>query len=144
MKRRLIALLAVVGLSAGLLMGCTPQPQNKGGDVAGLQGSWVLASWSDALALPSAPITLVISGSGVSGNGGCNAYTSDFTASADGAFLPGGVAVTAMLCTDDAVNQAEAKYLQLFSAVDSWRMDGASLVLFSKTGDQTLTYSRGA
>lgn len=97
-----------------------------------MTGDWTLASGStadgDIAIVEGSPITLIVAADGsVSGNSGCNQYTTAATIEgSDVSFGP--VASTMMACADD-VMAAESAYLAALGAVNSGAKDADTLTL---------------
>jgi len=148
--------LSVVGVLAGMVVAgllalsmflskdaIAEGPAKSGApDVTLINGSWILASWSDPADLPDADISLNVEtgeeGLRVYGISACNNYMGPITV--EGAsFSAGLMALTQMLCADSA--DAEMTYLELLAKADSWAMDGDCLVL-SADDTEVLRFDR--
>jgi heat shock protein HslJ len=97
-----------------------------------MTGDWTLASGStadgDIALVEGAPVTMVVAADGsVSGNAGCNQYTTAATIEG-GAVSFGPVASTMMACAED-VMAAESAYLAALGSVNAGENDGAMLTL---------------
>jgi len=123
-------------LSLALISCTAPQSTANPND---LIGSWSLVWWDSGQTLPDAPITLIISNEGVSGNASCNAYQGTLAVKKD-AFRVGHLGTTLVLCTDE-MTKAENTYRGLLQAVTGWRIADAALILSSE-GTDSLRFSR--
>jgi len=119
-------------LIAGLIAACGSQPPT--GSDAGppeVEGTWSLASGTTPAGpvpvLAEYPITLVISGSELSGTAACNHYGGRFNVSAGGLAI-GDLAMTAIGC-EEPVAASEAAYVGALQAVTAAARDGEELVL---------------
>ncbi len=147
------SLLALVAL--GALAGCgsddetetgggtsstTPDASADAGTDAGISGrDWLLGADGTSFPVPDGvEITLRIDGGEASGSGGCNRYTS--TVEIDGADITfGTVASTMMACAEPEKSEAETTYTNALSQIETFEVDGGTLVLSG--GDVTLTYT---
>ena len=124
------ALAALVFVAACGGAAVTTQPSEPAAPIDAT-GQWQLAGGTlDGLALmlpPDVPVTLVINGSDVSGQSGCNSYFGQVTV-VDGKPTFGGLGGTEMACAEPVMS-LEATYLGALSKVDSARIDGSTLIL---------------
>ncbi|MDR0488315.1 MAG: META domain-containing protein [Propionibacteriaceae bacterium] len=150
-KRKLSVVSLVVGIATGISLAgamylaggamtnrdnTASGPVDKGSEK--IQGSWALVSWSDAAEIPEVPITLIIESPLVFGVSACNNYSGPITIKGD-SWKVGELATTMMYCMDTA--EAETTYLALFNSVDTWFLDGGSLVLTSN-GVEVLRFDK--
>ncbi len=112
-----------------------------------LQGpTWGLTAYLDGgplvSTLPDAQVTAVFGTDNiVSGSGGCNTYSADYNS--DGAQLSIGLPrATLTNCAEPAgIMRTEALYMNLLTAVASYKIDATSLSLFDAEGTLLLTYT---
>jgi heat shock protein HslJ len=78
----------------------------------------------------------------MSGNGGCNDYSAQYTGGDEsGNINIGPVAATQKLCPDtDGVDQQELEYFSVLDTVATFQVDGNSLTLFDAQGRDAATY----
>ncbi len=139
--RRLITLLATLGILAALTTACG----DEGGTASDpgtpdLDGSWVLAAGSHDgkpfVLSDGALITMLIDGDQVSGVAACNNYGGPIAITADGVKV-GALAMTEMACDEPRMN-LETAFLAALAAVTDADLSADSLTL---TGaDTTLDF----
>lgn len=98
--------------------------------------SWVLRAWDrDEPAPTEGTITLQFSGNGVSGQAGCNRFRGPLKAgdSPDEMHF-GPLATTRRLCPPDEM-EAERRFLQRLSEVQTFRFQGGHLLLVGRGGE---------
>jgi heat shock protein HslJ len=100
--------------------------------LAELAGSrWQLAEGLPGHDPGQVPVTLAFEGEGrISGNGGCNGYSADIRASADGVRI-GPVVATKRGCPG-ARNQVEVAWFGALATVEGLRRDDGSLLLLGE------------
>lgn len=131
----ILSLLAVLGLLAAAC--------GAGGQGEQLTGShWTLTSLNGApLAEGSAPITLEFSSATeVGGQGGCNGYGGNYSASANGSISFSQIVSTLMACEPQIIMENEAAFFQALGAVTHYFVSGNSLTL--DNGTQILIFAR--
>ena len=124
------AIVMALAMTAVVLPGCgaVEAPVDLNGT------EWRLVSWSDTEVDPTPhEITLSLADGQASGRAPVNSYTGGFEFTPEGAFSTSEIAQTLMAGSDEAM-QAETVYMGLLGNVDSFRMEGANLVL---VGDGT-------
>ncbi len=123
-----IALFAVTGVAA---QSETPQAT----EAAGLSGSaWLLTATSgqdhQTLILPGSGITLNFEGEDrVSGSGGCNQYSGDYTLGDAGAITLSNIVSTLTACTDTQLTTQESIYLGALGSVTHYDLSEQRLTL---------------
>ncbi|MBK8987783.1 MAG: META domain-containing protein [Chloroflexi bacterium] len=106
---------------------------------ASLVGVWQLTDYSDApgsvVAVPDgAKITAVFGEDGtLSGNAGCNNYTTSFTVSGSSLTFNSAIASTMMMC-DEAAMQREMAYLAALTNTVTFALEGDALKLLDANG----------
>lgn len=79
-------------------------------------------------------VTLVVEGSQVSGNAGCNSYSGEVAVDGD-RFTVGPLAQTFKLCNEPAgVTDQETRFLERLGGVTTWSVEGARLTLTADDG----------
>jgi heat shock protein HslJ len=101
--------------------------------MGGLAGTtWTLVSYGDPAnptpALDTPPVTLTFSGSGVSGNAGCNSFSGGFTFEGN-TLMVGQLVSTLMACLDQPVMDQEAAVLAALSTASRFAINGNQLVI---------------
>lgn len=101
--------------------------------------TWILQSYGPANALtpalPDSRVTLIFDfdAKSAGGNSGCNHYSASFTIKGDN--LSFGDAVgTLMACSPNEIMEQETMYINMLAQVESYQVDGNSLVLLTKSG----------
>ncbi len=90
---------------------------------------WKLASWSASSLDPARfDVTAAFADGQISGRSAVNSYGGAYSASADGSFSVGALAMTEMAGEPDAM-QAERLYHSLLAQARRWHLDGTRLVL---------------
>jgi heat shock protein HslJ len=125
----------IAALAALLLVACGGAPASitpsEGPAALDPAGSWQLVNGTvDGQPLPldaDAPVTLIVDGSGVSGESACNRYFGEF-AVVDGRVTLRNLGGTEMACAEP-VMALEAAYLAGLAKVDGAAIDGDVLVL---------------
>lgn len=120
--------LALAATAVGLLTGCAADAS-----VEPLQGSWVLASGSDAEGSfidATSPVTLVVEGQDFSGSSPCNTYSGTVRTAGGGIDLgTGGIASTEQACADPDQMALEGRYYDALIGVSRAESTGDELVL---------------
>jgi heat shock protein HslJ len=155
MPKSLLLLLLALALAAGPL-GCSAAKAGSDNPAPGempalnqfnLAGtSWVLTGYGDALALtnviPGTRVTLAFNASldGVGGNAGANHYGGSLNVH-DGQLTISELFHTEMWGLTPGVMEQEARYLELLSRAESWRVEDGRLTINSQ-GGQVLVMSQ--
>lgn len=97
-----------------------------------MTGDWTLASGStadgDIAIVDGSPISMIVAEDGsVSGNSGCNQYTT--VATIEGGDVSFGVVASTMMACADDVMAAEAAYVGALGEVNAGQLDGGTLTL---------------
>ena len=96
---------------------------------------WRLAAWSASARDPADfEITAEFAAGRIGGRSAVNSYGGDCSASADGEFSVGALAMTEM-AGEPAAMQAESLYLSLLAQARRWRIANAQLVLSAGAQD---------
>ena len=103
---------------------------------AALEGTpWKLAAWSASSLDPAGfEITADFADGRISGRAAVNSYGGDCSASADGSFSVGALAMTEMAGEPDAM-RAESLYLGLLAQARRWRIESSRLMLSDGSQD---------
>ena len=122
-----------------ILPGCDDSASDAA--TAALEGTpWKLAAWSVSSLDPAGfEITADFADGRISGRSAVNSYGGDCSASADGSFSVGPVAVTEMAGEPNAM-RAESLYLGLLAQARRWRIESSRLLL--SDGNQDLLIFR--
>ena len=106
------------------------------GSSASLENThWKLAAWSASSLDPAGfDITADFAGGRISGRSAVNSYGGDYSASADGAFHVGLLAMTEM-AGEPAAMQAESLYHALLAQADHWRRANGQFTLSAGSAD---------
>jgi heat shock protein HslJ len=124
----LVALLAVCS-------GCSLVGDPLGGT------SWKLTGWSISSTDPaSVTITIAFKDGQASGNSGVNSYGGPYSAGIGGSLSFGSIAMTQMAGPEPAM-RAESAYHALLAQVGSYKVEGATLTLMDKNGNQQLIFT---
>ena len=115
-------------------LGC--DDHSSGASSAALEGTpWKLAAWSVRSLDPAGfEITADFADGRIGGRSAVNAYGGDYSASSDGSFSVGLVAMTEM-AGEPAAMQAESLYHSLLAQARHWRIAGSQLVLSAGSQD---------
>ena len=121
-----------------LVLGCD-DPSN-GSSAAALEGTrWKLAAWSASSLDPAGfDITADFADGRIGGRSAVNSYGGDYTATADGGFSVGALAMTEM-AGEPAAMQAESLFHALLGQANRWRIANGQLVL-SGGGQELLIF----
>jgi len=125
------ALAAAAALAAG---GCA---QDATQDIEGV--TWVLSRYEDGSGevvgvLDGTRVDAYFSDGSVSGTGGCNSYSGEYTSS-DGSIEIGALVQTEIFCMEpEGVMDQEAAFFQAMSRASSYRLEDSSLVLEDEEG----------
>ena len=85
--------------------------------------------------------TLFLSNGGhATGSGGCNRFSAQATLSGDSIHF-GTIGLTRKTCGHD-VNSQEMKYILALESAERWKIDGATLLIFSKGADKPLRFTQ--
>lgn len=76
----------------------------------------------------------------MTGSGGCNDFSAEYTTSGRDSLTIGPVASTRMACADD-VTQAEAEYFTALGEVATYEINGTTLTLRDASGAMQVTYA---
>ncbi len=121
-------------------------PTSGDATMGGLAGvTWTLVSYGDPadptpVAPTAAPITIIFSTSGVSGNGGCNSYGGDFQYDQNSLAISG-VVHTMMACLDQSLMDQENTFFSALSTASSYQINGNQLQISYDGGVLTFTAS---
>ena len=139
MKRWILAGLAGAGLA--LAFGCDDSSADSADDDAAPGAAsladtrWRLAAWSASARDPADfEITAEFAAGRIGGRSAVNSYGGDCSATADGEFSVGALAMTEMAGEPTAM-QAESLYLSLLAQARRWRIASAQLVLSADAQD---------
>ena len=115
-------------------LGC--DDHSSGASPAALEGSpWKLAAWSVSSLDPADfEITADFADGRISGRSAVNSYGGDCSASADGSFSVGPVAMTEM-AGEPAAMQAESLFHALLAQARRWRIAAGQLILSDAAQD---------
>jgi len=115
---------------------------------ASLTGTtWQLTSFNNGLGgvaslLSGTEITAVFGEDGtLSGNAGCNSYSTSYTLEGDAITINPAIAVTSMACADQAVMEQEAAYLAALPNAATYTIQGDTLELHHVTGSLIASYT---
>jgi PKD repeat protein len=89
--------------------------------------------WQLASSLPEAPVTLGLSGKELGGSTGCNAYSGQFSATAEGQLAVTAVSQTGTVCQANVMAQ-ESAYLTALEAAQSYSIDVDTLIIRHSAG----------
>ena len=97
---------------------------------------WNHRGWTSTL--PGTSITIQFANDTLSGFGGCNSYSSTYTASANGAMSIGLINSSQALCSEE-INQQEQGYFASLSVTSAWSISGSQLTLTTANGPLVFT-----
>ena len=130
---RLIALwcIAVFAVTGAAAQSETPQAPEETGLA---DSSWLLTATSgqdhQTLVLPGSSVTLNFEGEDrISGDGGCNQYSGDYTLGDAGAITLSNLVNTLMACTDPQITTQESIYLGALGGVTHYELSERQLTL---------------
>ena len=132
----------IAPVSSDILTRVTSAPPNPA-----LEGTvWTLVTLEGAnVTVPagrSAPtMTLSAQDSRVTGSGGCNRFTGEFTTTASGVLTFGGIGSTRMFCADDM--NTENRFFNVLEKVRGYRITSATLHLVAADGATLATLTAG-
>lgn len=133
-KRSSIAIaIVVIGLTA---CGTSKSIQKNSQDL--IQGTWIVESMEgkevdNAVRKPY----FIVEGNTISGNGGCNSYTSNIEKLTSKEILLGKTAATLMACSDE---NKEDIYFQLLDKVNTYKIVDDKLIIRDASGNEILTF----
>lgn len=104
-------------------------------------GQWTLLSLGGALIEGPQPPTLSFSDGRAAGFAGCNQFFATVTREDDATKLTA-IGSTRMYCAG-APMETEARYLAMLGAMNSFRLEGDTLVLLDSAGQEIARYGRG-
>ena len=78
----------------------------------------------------------------LTGSGGCNNYTANYTASGSNLTIDP-PSSTMMTCTE-VVNQQESEYLYLLENSSTYNIKGSTLTIMDSTGQAIIEYTSGS
>ncbi|MEA3334431.1 MAG: PKD domain-containing protein, partial [Chloroflexota bacterium] len=107
------------------------EPPPSGGEIEG--PTWTLVSPS-----PMVPITANFIGGTITGHGGCNQYSGNYSLGGDGQISVFGLSSSQMACPQE-VAQQESRYLNMLGSANRYQIQGSNLTLQSAQG--SLVYS---
>lgn len=136
-------LIRVAALTGGLLLsGCMAAGNHQPGSDVGFVGQeWIVEDIAGRGVIDYARTTVLFGQDGrVSGDTSCNRYFADFRA--EGAKLRiGNAGVTRKTCVPAVMDQ-ERRFLDVFGAVDRYRIDSTGALMLSTPGGATITARR--
>lgn len=114
-----------------------------GGGSASLTGvTWTVTAMPGVGVDPTVPITAVFGTDGkVSGSGGCNNYSADYTVS--GSNLTVASPMSSMMSCNEGVDQQESQYFYLLESTGAYEIKGNALTLKDSSGQKTIEYTSG-
>lgn len=123
--RPVFKLLIAAGIGCGL-SACAADATGSQAD--SLIGSWVLEYIEGQAVLEDTEASFEFRSDGqVAGNASCNRFTGGYEI-VDGKLRIGKLAVTSMMCLDDAMEQ-EGRFLKAIQLAEFWKVEDGSLVL---------------
>jgi heat shock protein HslJ len=131
----------VVGCSSGSSGSAPASSTSAGGSTADLEGrNWVLTDASKLVAGASdVVVTARFEGGSMSGNSGCNSYTTTYKVNGSSLTLGANVAGTKMACPP-MPTAVERAYLAALPHVVAFAVRGSTLTLTNTAGQALLTY----
>ena len=110
-----------------------------------IAGTWDLQSYSNGkeamqTVIPGSETTAVFGADGkLSGSGGCNQYSAQYTTTVSNAITITPPSSTMMACKNNLMQQ-ETQYLSLLPTAAKYDISGDQLTLFNSTGTKLLIY----
>jgi heat shock protein HslJ len=137
MLHRVLVLLSVGGALVAACGGSDAGSRDAGRPRAGvaLEGiEWVLDQEATALeaVAPQVKVTARFEGGRLSGNSGCNTYSTSYSTNGSSLSITGPIATTLMACEPPATN-VERAYLELLPSVRSYTIGRRRLILSTAT-----------
>lgn len=127
--------LALVLILAALISACS---NTSATSLTGV--TWTVTSLSGVNVDPSVPITGTFGADDkLTGSGGCNSYSADYTASGQDLTISSPVATT-MACAE-GVDQQESQYFYLLENSSTYEIKGSTLTIKDSTGQTILEYT---
>lgn len=133
---RLASIFLVLALAA-----CTPQSDSGTSGPGSIDGAWIAESIGGATVVPPGSVTMSISGSSVSGNGGCNPYSGGLSAK-DGVIKFSNLASTLMACLDEAQMRQEGEFHQLLRDAVRYSATSSMQLEISASNGRTIVFAR--
>ncbi len=139
----LVAALAVAACGSS---GATTAPSSAAASGNPYEGSWLLTVYTSPDGTEkNVPVavtpTLIISGDSVTGNAGCNTYSSSMTV--DGDTVTFGPVQSTQLSCDGPGTAVELAFLQALNLANKWTIANGKLVISAPGGDPSLTFVKG-
>ncbi len=102
---------------------------------------WKLTGWTISSIDPKdVIITANFSGGRISGNSGVNSYGGSYEAKESGVFSVGAISMTEMAGPEPAM-RAETAFFTLLGQARSFKVNGETLTLYDKNGNESLIFS---
>jgi heat shock protein HslJ len=96
---------------------------------------WQLQSYNNVTTIAGTQPTAVFGTDGtLSGNAGCNSYSTTYTTNGNAISINGAIASTMMACLDNAIMQQEAAFLAALPTATAWSISGNNLTLSNASG----------
>jgi heat shock protein HslJ len=113
---------------------------------ATIEGSWLTLSvlYDDAIrsVILDTELTAEFTAEGtVSGSGGCNRFTGEYTVTGDEISI-GPLASTRMACESEEVSRQEAAYFAALESATTWEQTGNELILKNDAGQMAVTFQK--
>jgi heat shock protein HslJ len=137
MSRSRIVIGAVIAVAAivAAVVWVTASDGGDGGSIA--DTSWTLTDLDSGEVTGTAP-TLELTGTDVSGTGGCNTFSGTYTT--DGDSISFGPLASTMMACEPPIMEQETVYLAALDGATTYTVDGDSLTISGDAG--TLTYAK--
>jgi heat shock protein HslJ len=108
---------------------------SPGGNVTLTHMLWQLQSYNNVTTIAGTQPTAVFGTDGtLSGNAGCNSYSTTYTTNGNAISINGAIASTMMACLDNAIMQQEAAFLAALPTATAWSISGNNLTLSNASG----------
>lgn len=121
----------------------TPVVPATTADEAPLVGTlWQMQSYQGNDALPGTEVTAVFAADGsLSGNSGCNNFSTGYTMDGDSLTINDAIAATMMACLEEGVMEQEAGFLAALPATATYQISGDQLTLFDANGTAVAVFT---
>ncbi len=138
----LVLILTIFGLTGcTIITGQSPDTTKPGEELDGTQ--WKLVTLDGNQLVPGSYISLYFHEDGtVWGYAGCNFLEGGYTVSNNGTLHFSQLAITLMLCVEEDINEQEKSYLDTFSAVASYSLEGNLLRMHNDAGRKVLVFEQ--
>lgn len=104
---------------------------------------WKLTGWNVSSLSPEvATITLNFDGDKISGNGGVNSYSANYTMGINNQFSLSNITSTEMASTNPDINRAEGIYFTLLTEVKYYKIDNNLMELSDKNKNTLLIFEK--